>query len=285
MYPINNYIGNKIRRIVFLLENEEQRVHFLLGILEVFAPESDQAVLMNTAPFLYTFPEMVDGKKLHVAIDTEQLTAEMADKPWEINKVSDLGFEYDSDDYHWADKAGIISSSRNEKNDMMNIMPMSRSSLYYRISENKKLNYAVDTVMKNKNLRDQLTQLSETYLGYDVVKYQQNIGEWLQIWYNPVYKEIEMTENRHNAVVYIRVNFRPGMMQPLTYKVIGKDKEGNVLNKEEIKLSGQYLMCLSLSCKYDLMDIEVLDREGTTIDFFNDVAFIRKMMLNCNVIG
>lgn len=285
MYPIENFVGQTIRRIVFLLECEDKRLHFLFGALEVLASDSDQTALMNTIPHLDTTAEMVDGKRLCVAIDTEKLSARMAESPWEINRVAGIGFGYDTDGYHWGDKEGIISSSRNESNEMMSIMPMSRSSLYYRMSEHLEMNCTIEEVMKNKGLRDQLAKLSEKYLGYDAVKHQHNIGNWLLLWHNPVYKDIDMTEKRNDAGIYIRVNFRPDMMQSLKFKVTGKDRDGNVLNMEEKTLSGQYLMYLPLSDRYDLLDIEVTDEKEVMIDFFKDIAFIRKISVNFNVNG
>ena len=285
MYPIDNFVGQTIRRIVFLLESEDKRLHFLFGVLEVLAPDSDQTALINTIPHLDTTTEMAGGKRLCVAIDVEKLSVRMAECPWVINKVADIVFAYDTDGYHWGDKEGIISSSRNESNEMMSIMPLSRSSLYYRMSEHQETICSIEEVMKNKGLREQLTKLSEKYLGYDAVKHQHTIGNWLLLWYNPVYKDIDMTEKRNDAGIYIRVNFRPNMMHSLIFKVTGKDRDGNVLNMEEKTLTGQYLMYLPLSDRYDLLDIEVTDEKGVTIDFFKDLAFIRKISVNFNVNG
>ena len=106
------------------------------------------------------------------------------------------------------------------------------------------------------------------------------------ICYNPTFKSIDLTEDGKNKGLFFRVNYCRGHKEPLIVDIVGKAKDGALLQKYSFKTEeGVFLSHFQFQENYPLIDIYVKLMDGTLVDYYRDVAFIHKISVNVSIKG
>ena len=125
-----------------------------------------------------------------------------------------------------------------------------------------------------------LSELSKKHLGADIINIKDAWGKDLLMAANPIYKELDFTEQPQNGGLFCRVNYRNGRREPLILSVTGKTKEGDVTGAIEWILDGKGFLYRTDMPAYHSLDILVKNKGGQLIDQYLDMHFIRKISVN-----
>lgn len=284
-YSIDNYIGHVVKRTTFLLKRHDKKYHYLYSIIERLENDAVENVV-GPRDRKTVFAEKADGgkNKIFVEIDYVTLDEVMAKEPWTLTVVDGTIIENEGKGYEWYNdgRNDVVPSNRDERGELMVIVPQRRCSAFVKYCKPQKLSDAVNTVIENGNLQEQLKYLSEKVLGYDLNIHRGFLGAYILVCYNPVYKSIEFTEDAQNAGIYVRVEYRHEH-KPLKFYITGLNREGEVQGLEYCRIDGAFLNHFVLDRRYPLMEIIVTDEDNVVIDYYKNLAFIHSIQMGMSV--
>lgn len=284
-YSIDNYIGGKVKRVTFLLRRTDKSYHFLFGIMEHLKSDAPE-VVFNQMQNNTIFDEKADGgkDKIFVEIDYVALDEAMVGEPWNHTVVDGNEIVNTGKEYRWYNdgRSTIVPSNRDEKSEMMVIVPHRRCSAFVKYCKPQAASDAVDAVIHDDELKGQLKYLSESVLGYDLNKHLGFLGSYVLVTYNPVYKSIDFTEDAQKAGIFVRVDYRD---EPRSLKLVitGMSRHGEVMGVEECHMNGAFLNHFLFKERYPLMEILVLDEDSVVIDYYKNLAFIHSIQMGMSV--
>ena len=284
-YSIDNYIGQEVKRITFLLRKPDGQYHYLFSIIERLENNAVENVIGPKKSETFRAEKEDGGKdKIFVEIDYVMLEEVMAKEPWMRTMVDGTEIVNGCKDYEWYNdgRSIIVPSNRDEKNELMAIVPQRRCSAFVKFCKPQELSDAVYTVMENGNLQEQLKYLSEKVLGYDLNMHRGFLGAYILVCYNPIYNNIDFTEDAQNAGIYVRVEYR-NVNKPLRLYITGLNKEGGILGLEDCRIDGAFLNHFALDRRYPLMEIIVTDEDNVVIDYYKNLAFIHSIQMGMSV--
>ena len=285
-YSIDNYIGKEVKRTSFLLKKANREYHFLFGVIERLEDDAAENVLGQKQSKTYC-DEKADGKKDKIFVETDFVTLDQttAQEPWKCYVVDGKNIKVEGKGYQWKDKGEnkTIPSNRDEKTELMVMVPDCRCSAFVKYCKPQEPSDAVKTVLDSDSLREQLKSLSERVLGYDLNIHKSFLGGFMLVCYNPIFKDIDFIEDAQEAGVYIRVNYRGEQRPPLHICIRGLSREGDVMGVKDCWLQGEFLNHLPFRTRYPLLEIMVLDKDGDVLDNFKNLTFIHSIQLGMRV--
>lgn len=285
-YSIDNYIGQEVKRTSFLLKKSNGEYHFLFGIIERLEDDAAENVLGQKQSKTYC-DEKADGKKDKIYVETDFVTLDQttANEPWECYVVDGRNIKVEGNGYQWKDngESKKIPSNRDEKTELMVMVPDRRCSAFVKYCKPQDPSNAVKTVFDSDGLKEQLKNLSERVLGYDLNVHKGYLGCFMLVCYNPIFKDIDFIEDAHESGVYVRVNYRGEQRPSLHICIQGLSREGDVLGIDDCWLRGEFLNRIRFKTRYPLLEIVVLDKDGDVLDGFKNLIFIHSIQLGMNV--
>lgn len=267
MFELKDYLGRKIRRRNLSIITPNDEYHTLFCILESVNEEMQDALPISR---LIVDPE-IEKEKSRIIVEVEDIT--MTD-----DLIGGLGKEV---------KALLIPlHQEHAADDMKCIMPKRNISAFVRLYE-VEANKTVRELLDNSpQLVGLLKCFSEQYLGYDLSQLRQFWGITAFLCYNPIFRNIDLTEDGKNGGLYFRVNYWKEHKEPLIVDIKGKAKDGNLLKSCQFTTEeGVFLSHFAFDENYPLLDIDVKTKDGMFIDYYRDVAFIHKISVNVTVKG
>lgn len=276
-YSVESYIGQKVKRTVFLLKIPNVGYHFLYGMIECPGANTIDTLLCAKNYSLTDYVKNAPGNKEKVffSIDIVTLTDEMAQEPWKYIEIDGTQIVNECEDYQWnGDKSRIIPVNRPDNDEMMSVVPKSAASLFLKSCRPEKISDIIHKVLQSKGLKEQLKYLSEKHLGFDLNLHTKFLGNILLMCSNPVYRNIDITQDAKGKGIYVRVNYRGEEHIPLKMVVYGKDRTKAPMGVECHELDGRFLSHLKLKENYPLLDILVFDNNDFLVDYHQNINFI-----------
>ena len=164
-YSVESYIGQKVKRTVFLLKIPNVGYHFLYGMIECPGANTIDTLLCAKNYSLTDYVKNAPGNKEKVffSIDIVTLTDEMAQEPWKYIEIDGTQIVNECEDYQWnGDKSRIIPVNRPDNDEMMSVVPKSAASLFLKSCRPEKISDIIHKVLQSKGLKEQLKYLSES---------------------------------------------------------------------------------------------------------------------------
>lgn len=291
-YSIHNYIGQTVRRCVFILKRKDGVCYHLFSLIEHLTEDMQDvdAFSPNTATLYVDFNKKAKGNKSKVflKIDYVILTEDMIRKPWEHICVGKDIVMAESEEYEWwtgdAFTSNIIPVHCDEKNELCAILPRRHCAAFVNVCKPKEPETAVEEVFGSAHLLKQMKDLSERNLGYDLTKHRNFLGAFVFVAYNPIYREIDFTEDGESPGLYIRVNYREGRHDTIYFAIKGLDNHNNILfNRLVHTEEGIFLYHVSFEKPFQHLEVTVYDKDGNEIDYYPYVFFVRTFQLHTQV--
>ena len=267
MFELECFLGKKIRR----------------RTMTVVMPDNEKCEV-------FSIMESVEDEMQDI------LTASISDKTF-VNTNGNVYAIFESEDFvlssdvikGWGEETNSFILPLHQEHDsdaIMRIMPKRNTSAFVRLF-NKKGQERIKQVVENDNhILDQIKILSERYLGYDLSQMPQYWRNTVFICYNPIFRSLDLTEDGKNKGLYFRVNYRRGHKEPLIVDIVGKAKDGTLLENYSFKTEeGVFLSHFQFQENYPLIDINVRTMDETLVDYYRDVTFIHKIEVNVNMRG
>ena len=267
MFELKDYLGRKIRRRNLSIITPNDEYHTLFCILESVNEEMQDALPISR---LIVDPE-IEKEKSRIIVEVEDIT--MTD-----DLIGGLGKEV---------KASLIPlHQEHAADDMKYMMPKRNVSAFVRLFEVEANKIVRGLIESSPQLVGLLKCFSEQYLGYDLSQLRQFWGITAFLCYNPIFRNIDLTEDGKNGGLYFRVNYWKEHKEPLIVDIKGKAKDGNLLKSCQFTTEeGVFLSHFAFDENYPLLDIDVKTKDGMFIDYYRDVAFIHKISVNVTVKG
>ena len=267
MFELKKFIGEKVRHrrlSVVMPDNERCEVFCIIESIE----DDMQDVLAASISDL-TFAN-TDGEKYAIF--------ESEDSVLSSDIVSG-----------WGEETGFLLIPLHQKhgvNEIKHILPLRNTAAFVRLYSGNKQERIKQALENDNHIQEQIKKLSERYLGYDLSQMPLYWGNTVFVCYNPIFKSIDLTEDGKNKGLYFRVNYRRGHKEPLMVDIVGKAKDGAILQEYSYKTEeGVFLSHFQFKENYPFIDIDVRTMDGTLVDYYRDVAFIHKISVNVSMKG
>ena len=291
-YSITDYIGQEVRRFSFLIMRG--RVFYnLFTLYEAVVPDMQDVNAFpseNGHPFC-KFDKKAPGNedKVFLSVDVCVLTEEMIMEPWKNMVIDGYTIQSDIEQFNWLlddrRKSALIPlhEERDMRHELVDMLPKRSCAAYvnYCIPQALPQDVVLNGIGRNEKLTKQIRKLSTQYLHYDLTLHTKFYGGFVFATYNPVYRQIDLSEASDSRGIFCRVHYRPGNKQPLTFRIKAYDKNRQLIGQYvRSNAACEFLSHFTFDVKFRSLDIDVYDQHDILIDCYNYVTFIHQILLN-----
>ena len=286
MYTIEDYIGQQVRRISFLVKRaDDGQYHHLLSVVEYLFPDMqdyDEFKTQKKTEYIdFLKDEDGDKDKVYFVVDFPILTIEYLANPNTYKIGEDVVIPWDEDckqgDWRY-NQPVIVPLHKDEKGKFAYILPKRTTSAYVNVYKVEKPS-AIE-----KRIEEQVKKLSVRNLGRELTLYPEFYGGTVVACYNPYYKSLDLTEDASTPGIFIRINFRKNAPKQLMFrfKTYSDDNSmtsiGPLLSPE-----GAFLTHFDFPHPFRKVDIDVYDADGRLIDYYGGVVFVHQIKVDMHV--
>lgn len=132
-------------------------------------------------------------------------------------------------------------------------------------------------------LQNQLKQLSQDYLGFDLNMYPEHIGNIYVVEYNPVFSKISFSGSESPAGLIGKVTYRKDAIDKNLSIVVTDYHSKYPVYEVKEELHGKTAWAIDLPAPPHRLSIKVYDGCGELIYHATDVVFIRKIAFDMQV--
>ncbi len=215
--------------------------------------------------------------KIYLTVDRIMITKPLFDRPWENYYSGNYQLQPCTDNYRWAAEDNqwrILPSDEKNKTELNAILPRRTCPSYVRYCIPTEVPAIINHILTTEKLKLQLEKLSEQNLGYDLTVHKNLLGGFFFLTYNSIYRKIDFTEKEKRDGIYCRVDYK-GKGQPLTVICTRRANDEGVVGMNQFSLDGKKnLYELTLKGPFHSLEVNILDKEGDLIDFYNRLVFI-----------
>lgn len=291
MYSIDNYIGQTVRRCIFMLKKKDGLYYHLFSVIEHLTEDMQDydAFPPNMNGVFIDFVKKANGSKEKVffAVDYVSLSKEMVYSPWDNIYVGKDKINSDCNDYKWRTGNPCTSNVvplHDDKDELCALLPKRHYSAFVNYCKPGERGEAVELVLNSDLLRKQLRDLSVRNLGYDLTKNPNFWGTYVFATYNPIYDTLSFREDSDALGLYCRVNYREGRHDKISLVIRGLDNNNNTLfDKLMCTEEGIFLYHISFDKPFHHLDITVYDAAKKVIDYYPYVVFIHSIQVSMQV--
>ena len=284
------YLNQEVRRIVYSLRRPSGEFVHIFSILEKI--EEDMQDYNDFAPnFGNEYNDYIKGiggneNKIYLTVDRITVSKALYEKPWEQYYSGKELIKPSTEDYRWP--AGetqwrILPSDENAKMELKAVLPRRVCPSYVRYCIPAVEPEIISQILSEEKLKSQLKTLSERNLGYDLTIHKKLLGGFIFLTYNCIYRKVNFTEKETRDGIYCRLDYK-GTGQPLTVNCIRRAGDNGVVGMEQFILDGsKNLYELSFKDSFHSLELNILDKDGDLIDFYNQLVFIHSINFDMRV--
>lgn len=163
------------------------------------------------------------------------------------------------------------------------IMPRNKNALFVRSwIENKR--EVLKRIMDSDRLQNQLTQLTEDYLGYNLADIPLHIGNIYEIRYDEIIKDVDFTSSNDPCGVQVLICRRRGKHDALKIRIADKH-HGDVYVADVLKEVKERERCvfIILPCCPRCIDVWIYDTKDNLLYWRMNIVFIRQINVQMGV--
>ena len=284
------YLNSEVRRIVFSLKKASGEYVHIFSILEKIEEDMQDynAFPPNRGKEYNDFIESASGTedKIFLTVDKITITKDLFEKPWENCYSGKIQFHSTTNNYQWP--AGendwrILPSDENNKTELTALLPRRICPSYVRYCIPVETPTIINHVLTDDKLRAQLEELSMRNLGYDLTIHTIFLGGFVFLTYNSIYKKISFTEKESRDGIYCRLDYK-APAQPLTICCKRMANDNGTVGIDQFELDGsRNLYELIFKGPFQSLEVNILDKDGVLIDFYNRLVFIHSIHFDMRV--
>lgn len=284
------YVNQVVRRVLFSLKKQTGEFIHIFSILEKI--EEDMQDYNDFAPNYGNeyndFIKNVGGNedKIFLTVDRITISAELFEKPWENYYSGKEQLLPCAENYQWP--AGeiqwrILPSDENAKTELKAVLPRRACPTYVRYCIPKEEPVIINTILTDNKLKSQLKELSERNLGYDLTIHKNLLGGFVFLTYNNIYRKIDFAEKETRDGIYCRLDYK-GVGQSMTIVCLRRANDDGVVGIDQFTLDGsKNLYELTFKDTFHSLEVNILDKDGDLIDFYNRLVFIHSINFDMRV--
>lgn len=294
-YSISSYIGKEVRRFAFLIKRGSD-FYNLFTLLEAVLPDMadfNAFPLEEDSPFC-RFDKKAPGSldKIFLSVDRVMLTKEMLTSPWENMIIDRKLIKTDITNYQWAvenlNQSVLIPLHEEHDNshELVDMLPKRQCAAYVNYCKPKiySKNSILSSISGNKKLHKQIKELSTTYLGYDLTLHSGFYGSYVFASYNPIYRQISLSEDPEGYGIYCRIGYRTNYKESLTFRIKTYNLDRQIVGQYERRNTQCAFLChFIFDTKFHSLDIEVYDCDDILVDLYTHISFIHKISVDIDV--
>lgn len=285
MYSIEDYIGQQVRRISFLVKRaDDGQYHHLLSVVEHLCSDMqdyDEFKAQKRNEYIdFLKEEDGDKDKVFFVVDFPTLTEDYLDAPYTYHIGHDAVLPWDENmDGDWMyERPVIVPLHKDEKGVIASFLPKRNAAAFVNVFKPE------HPIKLDNRLNEQFSKLSIRNLGKDLNLYPDYTGATIAACYNPIYKSLDLTEDASAPGVYIRINYREGVKKQLKFR-FRLYSEDNARTELEAMSSpeGAFLAHFDFPHAFNKLDIDVYDADGGLIDYYDKVVFIHRINVDMQI--
>lgn len=273
----DKHIGKLVRRYTYAL-HVDGVYYQLMSIFENLEPDmSDKdAFPPNQGEKYLDRINNAGSPRVYVCVETMILTDQMCKEPWKGLKAHEESIPLHTN-YDFS-QIGIIRD-----HSIAHILPYRNCAAYVSAYKPKEKSDQLSVWLNNDKIRKQLTELSTRNFGFDICKYEEYIGYYIFVSYNPIYRSIHWKRDKDESGVFCEINFRNNSQQTLKFDFEGFDAKNNLLFRKEVSTNSKtnYFSFSELDAtRFNYLKVRVLDEKNMLIDEHSHMCFIEAINLN-----
>lgn len=284
------YLNQEVRRIVFSLRKPSGEFVHVFSILEKI--DKDMQDNNDFAPnFGNEFNDCIKGiggneNKIYLTVDRITVSESLFEKPWEKYYSGNELLKPCTEDYRWP--AGetqwrILPSDAIDKAELKAVLPSRICPSYVRYCVPLEEPEIISQILSEEKLKSQIKALSERNLGYDLTIHKNFLGGFIFLTYNSIYRKVDFTEKETRNGIYCRLDYK-GTGQPLTVNSIRRAEDNGIVGMEHFVLDGsKNLYELTFNDSFHSLELNILDKDGDLIDFYNRLVFVHSINFDMRV--
>lgn len=285
----NNFVGKEVRRILFSLKKASGEYYHIFSIYENI--DEDMQDYRDFAPNhrneYNDFVKTADGKedKLYLTIDRVTMTEPFFTKPWENLYSGKTKIISEADDFLWStenQKWRITHSDGSMPNEIAAMLPRRHCPSYVRCCIPQKQFPVLDSIMSDKKLNTQLSELSKRNLGYDLAEHRNYLGGYIFLTYNDIYRKLSFKGKKTRTGIFCRIDYKNKQSLTCYCKRRGHDNE--ILGITPFILDGnKNLYEIDFGGTYHSLEVDITDQNGDIIDYYERLTFIHSIHFDVRV--
>lgn len=176
----------------------------------------------------------------------------------------------------------LLPIDGNEKNSLEKVLPSRSCPKEVMAYIDKERN--VSAFINGKpRLQNQLKQLTEDYLGYDLNMFPEHIGNIYVVCYNSIFSKISFSGSDNPPGLLGKIAYRPSAMDKSLNIVVTDYHSGYPVYEVYKSLKGEATWSIDLPAPPHRLYIKVYDGQGRLIYSARDIIFIRQIAFNMQV--
>ena len=286
MYSIEDYVGQEVRRISFIVKRaDDGQYHHLLSLVEYLFPDMQDYNEFKTQKknVLIDFVKEGDGNKDKVffVVDFPVLSEEYLKTPntFIVDNDKVLPWATNNAGGCWKyDRPVIVSLHKDKKGALAYLLPNRTTSAYVNVFKPE------EQITVDKRIEEQVKRLSERNIGRDVTLYSEFYGGTIVACYNPYYKSLDLTEDATTPGIFIRINYRENVKRQLSFRFKTYLDDDTITDIPPVLTpEGAFLTHFDFPHSFRKVDIDVMDTDGKLIDYIDNVVFIHRINVDMQV--
>lgn len=285
MYSIEDYIGEQVRRISFLVKRaDDGQYHHLLSVVEYLYPDMqdyDEFKAQKRNEHIDFLKEEDGGKDIiFFVVDFPKLTKDYLEAPdsYLIGHDSVLPWKENMDGDWMYERPVIVPLHKDEKGVISSFLPKRNAAAFVNVFRPE------HPIQIDDRIKEQFSKLSLRNLGKDLSLYPDYMGAVIAARYNPIYRSLDITEDATAPGVYIRINYRGEAKKKLTFRFRLYSEDNSVTELEpNHSPEGAFLAHFDFPHAFNKLDINVYDANGGLIDYYDRVVFIHRINVGMQI--
>lgn len=272
---------SRIKATYITLDVKDGESILAFAILEHLLPdmvEYTEGKAMDRKPHKHssTYPETLN---LHIRYYDSDLIGDNLVSFFQEQEGLALAAEYSRE----PDGDAELVVNPSQSTELTMIMPRNKSSLFVRswIENNREVS---KRILSSDRLHKQLAQLTEDYLGYNLVNLPLHIGNIYEIRYDDIIKDVDFTSSNDPCGVQVLISRRRGKHDALKIRISDKH-HGDVYVADVLKdvKERERSVFVSLPCSPKCIDVWIYDTEDNLLYWRKDIVFIRQINVQMGV--
>lgn len=277
----NNLCISMIKATYITLDVKDNESILAFAVLEHLLPDMEEYAEgkpMDRKPHKHknTYPESLN---LHIRYYDSDLIGNTLVSFFQQQENLALAAEYCREPH--ADAELVVNPSQSTELTM--IIPRNKTSLFVRswIENNREV---YNRILSSNRLQKQLAQLTEDYLGYNLVNIPLHIGNIYEIRYNEIIKDVDFTSSNNPNGVQVSISRRRGRHDALKIRIADKHHDDvYVADVLTIVKERERSVFVNLPCNPKNIDVWIYDTKDNLLYWRKNIVFIRQINIQMGV--
>lgn len=176
----------------------------------------------------------------------------------------------------------VLPSNVHKTSDIASVIPKRNSGIYVwtQIDVERKVERFFGSERISKDLRS-ISELSNTWLGYDIAAQPEHLGNIYLIASNPYFRDFDISLSRNPTGIFYQIKFRRNISEPLKVRII--DKHGDNIALDKIFEIDTSVGLIELPHEPHLTELRIYNSNNDLIAIHEPSVFLKSIQFDMSM--